>query len=230
VWETTDVRRRDAVDDAGAMRKSYGVVWKSGEGPLVVGRLGIGPLALELEGLVEGEERREHVEFESLAGARVGRGPGERIDGRPTVVLDRRSAPTLFVSTVVQPSLVGEIVEGLAALQLGTPATRRTALVVPIDPAHHDAVCELVADGPPFEPREIPGLLRHEVFVSPHEAVFVFETDSGLEALETLLEDPTLWRSAAAWRTHVAGPPRLATAGFSWSALGVPLDPAIAPR
>jgi hypothetical protein len=212
------------------MRRSYGVVWKSGDGPLVVGKLGVQPLGFELDGLLDGEPRREYLSYEELTDARVGRGADQRIAGRPTVVLGRRSGPPLLVSTVAQPSLVGEIVEGLAALQLGEYATRRTALVVPIDPTHYEAVLELVADGPPFDPREVPGLLRHEVFVSPHEAVFVFETDGGVEALESLLEDPTLWRSAAAWDVHTAGPPRLATAGFSWSALGLPLDPAIAPR
>jgi hypothetical protein len=230
VREITDVRPGGARDDRGAMRTSYGVVWKSGDGPLVVGRLAVQPLGFELESELDGELRREVLRYEELTEARVGRGAAERIAGRPTVVLERRSGPTLLVSTVAQPSLVGEIVEGLAALQLGTPATRRTALVVPIDPGHHEAVRELVADGPPFDPREIPGLRRHEVFVSPHEAVFVFEADSDVEALETLLEDPELWRSAAAWRAHTAGPPRLATAGFSWSAPGLPLDPAIAPR
>src|SRR5690349_16765247 len=125
------------------MRKSYGVVWKSGDGPLVVGKLGVQPLGFELDGLLEGEPRREYVGYDELLEARVGRGAEERISGRPTVVLERRSGATLFVSTVAQPSLVGEIVEGLAALQLGTHATRRTALVVPIDPAHHEAVAGL---------------------------------------------------------------------------------------
>lgn len=212
------------------MRKSYGVVWRSGDGPLVVGRLDVQPLGFELDGLLDGEPRRECLSYEELTEARVGRGAGERISGRPTVVLERRSGRPLYVSTVAQPSLVGEIVEGLAALQLGPHATLRTALVVPIDPAHREAVEELVAEGPPFEPREIPGLLRHDVFVGAREAIFVFETESGAEALETLLADPTLWRSAAAWRAHIAGPPRLATAGFAWTALALPLDPAIAPR
>jgi hypothetical protein len=230
VRKTTDVPARERRHDGSTMRKSYGVVWRSGDGPLVVGKLGVQPLGFELDGLLDGEPRRDYVAYEELTEARVGRGAEERISGRATVVLERQSGPPLLVSTVAQPSLVGEIVEGLAALQLGTQATRRTALVVPIDPMHHAAVCELVAAGPPFDPRAIAGLLRHEVFVSAHEAVFVFETESGVEALDALLEDPTLWRSAAAWHAHAAGPPRLATAGFSWSAHGLPLDPAIAPR
>jgi hypothetical protein len=211
------------------MRKSYGVVWRSGDGALAVGRLGIMPLGLQLEGLIDGRELREYVPYESLTEARIGRG-SERIEGRQTVVLERRAQPTVYVSTVAQASLVGEIVEGLAALQLGTRATRRTAVVLPLDPAAGDAVRELVAEGPPFDPTEVAGLVRHEVFVTPHEAIFVFETESGVESLEALLEDPRLWRSAGGWHRYTAGPPRLATAEYAWSRAALQLDPAISPR
>jgi hypothetical protein len=212
------------------MQKSYGVVWQAGEGPPAVGRLAVLPLALQLDGLVDGEQLRETVPYESLSEARIGRDAHERIGGRPTVVLERRSGPLLLVSTVAQPSLVGEIVEGLAALQLGSRATRRTAVVLPLRPESRDAVQELVVDGPPFDPRAIPGLVRHEVFVTPREAVFVFETDTGEDTLESLLEDPTIWRAAAGWRDHLAGPPRLAEAEYVWSQGTARVDPAIAPR
>jgi hypothetical protein len=199
------------------MRKSYGVVWRSDESAPAVGRLGILPLGLVLEGLVDGEGAQTEIRYEDVEAVRVGRGRDERIEGRPTVVIERRTGPRVLVSTVAQQSLVGEIVEGLAALQLGTPATTRTAVIIPTKPESRDAVAGLLAAGPPFDPEGALGLERHEVFLTSHEAVFVFEARSGMETLELLLEDPALWQAAACWRDLVAGPPRLATEVYSWA-------------
>jgi hypothetical protein len=61
------------------------------------------------------------------------------------------------------------------------------------------------------------GLDRHEVFLTADEAIFVFESHLGVDALTSLLGDPKLWEAAAAWREYVAGPPRIAEDVFSWS-------------
>src|SRR5262249_27148361 len=58
---------------------------------------------------------------------------------------------------------------------------------------------------------------RHDVFLTPDEAVFVFESHLGAEALAPLLADPKLWEAVAAWGEYVAGPPRFADEVFSWS-------------
>jgi hypothetical protein len=108
---TAEVERDDA-----AMKTSYGVVWREGESPLATGKLELLPLGIRLDGL----GRTQDIPYEVLANVRVGRLAGERIDGRPSVVLERRSGAPVTISTVAKPSLVGEIVEKLAALQLGT--------------------------------------------------------------------------------------------------------------
>ncbi len=59
-------------------------------------------------------------------------------------------------------------------------------------------------------------LARHNVFLLEHEALFLFETDSGSENLEDLLRAPDLWRAASAWQELVAGPPQIAEDAFSW--------------
>jgi hypothetical protein len=75
----------------------------------------------------------------------------------------------------------------------------------------------LLEVGPPFDPERTPGLDRHEVFLTPHEAVFVFESPLGAEALEPLLAAPELWHAAAAWAEHLAGPPRIAENVYAWT-------------
>jgi hypothetical protein len=111
-----DVAGRACVDDE-CMRTSYGVVWREGESPLSAGRLELLPSGLRLDGL----EGSQDIPYELVAGIRVGRLAGERIDGRPSVVLERRTGGTVTIATVAKQSLVGEIVERLAALQLGVP-------------------------------------------------------------------------------------------------------------
>jgi hypothetical protein len=99
---------------------------------------------------------------------------------------------------------------------------KRVAVVVPVRPSAYDTVRVLVADGPPFDLRHS-GIDRHEVFVTEHEAVFVFEGANPREAVEQLLADPGVWRAAAAWRDCVRGRPRIADVGFAWEREPVPL-------
>jgi hypothetical protein len=87
--------------------------------------------------------------------------------------------------------------------------------VLPIRPGSHDAVRELLAAGPPFDPRDIPGLERHEVFLTADEVVFTFDAQLG-DRLDTLVADWHLWSAAVAWGEHVAGVPRVAESAYSW--------------
>lgn len=195
------------------MKTSYGVVWREGESPLATGKLELLPRAIRLDGL----EGAQEIPYELLANVRVGRLAGERIDGRPSLVLERRSGAPFTISTVAKPSLVGEIVERLAALQLGNDPSRRMAVILPIKPEAHEAVRTLLDSGPPFDPQQIEGLERHEVFLTLAEAIFLFDSHLGADAVATLVEDPELWQAAAAWRDHIAGPPRIAENVYSWA-------------
>jgi hypothetical protein len=194
------------------MQTSYGVVWREGASSLATGKLELLPRGIRLDGL----EGSQDIPYELLAGVRVGRLAGERIDGRPSVVLERRTGAPVTIATVAKPSLVGEIVQKLAALQLGGDLVGRTALVLPIKPEAHDAVRALLESGPPFDPERIRGLDRHEVLLTPREAIFLFDSSLGADALGPLVADPELWQAAAAWREHIAGPPRIAEGVYSW--------------
>ncbi|MEO5575372.1 MAG: hypothetical protein ABIR67_00405 [Gaiellaceae bacterium] len=57
--------------------------------------------------------------------------------------------------------------------------------------------------------------MRHQLLLTPSEAIFVFEADSD-KALEGLLGQLDLWAAAAAWRDIVDGAPRLAEVVYSW--------------
>jgi hypothetical protein len=93
-----------------------------------------------------------------------------------------------------------------------------TLIGLTIKPGSHDAVRALLEAGPPFDAETIDGLVRHEVFLTASEVVFLFESTLGREALAKLLSE------AEAWREHVDGPPRIADNVFSWSRPEQPED------
>ena len=194
------------------MERSYGVVWRDGAGAPITGKLELLPRVMRFEGLDGSRE----VPYEELEAVRVGRSASDRINGGPTVVVERRRNDPITLATVAQPSVVGEIAERIAELRLGAQTTRRLIVVLPLKPDAHASVGRLLKQGPPFEPAAIKGLDRHEVFLTTDEAVFVFESELGADALAPLLSDPKLWEAVAAWSEHVAGPPRIAEEVFSW--------------
>jgi len=212
MWPPRDAGRGTPADHE-EMERSYGVVWKEGSREAVAGKLELLPRLLRLEGL---ESTRE-VPYESVAAIRVGRAASDRINGGPSVVVERNLSDPITIATVAQPSVVGEIAERLAALRLGAQTSRRLVVIVPLKPNAHSSVSRLLKQGPPFDPRAIEGLDRHEVYLTSDEAVFVFESHLGSDALAPLLSDPKLWEAVSAWGEHVAGPPRIAEESFSWS-------------
>jgi hypothetical protein len=195
------------------MEKSYGVVWREGTRQPVSGKLELLPRAMRLEGLTSWKE----IPYDLVAAVRVGRLTRDRIGGQPSIIVERRAGEPISIAAVARPSVVGEIAERLAALQLGAQAHRRVVVVVPLKPEARQSVRALLDDGPPFDPEEIRGLDRHDVYLAAGEAVFVFESHLGADALTPLLADPKLWEAAASWREHVAGPPQIAEDVFSWS-------------
>jgi hypothetical protein len=195
------------------MKPSYGVVWREGSGEPATGKLELLPRSLRLDGL----DRSQEIPYEAVTAVRIGRSPSDRINGGSAVVVERRDGDRIIIATVAQPSLIGEIAERLAALQLEARPRRRVVVIVPLKQDSHVSVRRLLEKGPPFDPASIAGLDRHEVYLTPDEALFVFESGLGAEALAPLLSDPKLWEAASEWREELAGPPRIAEDLFSWS-------------
>jgi hypothetical protein len=206
------------------MHTSYGVVWRRGAADLATGKLELLPRALRLEGMSGSLPAACEIPYESLGVVRVGRDPSERIHGRPSLVIERRDGEPVAIASVAQEGVVGELAQRLAALRPG----RRTTVVLPLADGSAPAVRELLDAGPPFDPDEL-GLVRHEVFLTPAEAIFVFEVKPGAGPLEQLLAEPELWRGAVAWEPHIAGPPRIAEDVYSWVRPQAAIDPSLLP-
>jgi hypothetical protein len=195
------------------MQSSYGVVWREGTSEPATGKLELLPRVLRLDG----RDGSREVRYEDVAAIRIGRSRADRVNGGPAVVIERRKGERVIISTVAQPSLIGEIAERLAALQLGARKNSRIVVVLPLKPDAHESVSGLLRQGPPFDPASIEGLDRHEVYLTGGEAVFVFESALGADAIAPLLADPKLWEYASAWGQHVAGAPRIAGEAFAWN-------------
>jgi hypothetical protein len=93
---------------------------------------------------------------------------------------------------------------------------QRLVVVLPLTEGAHEQARALLADGPPFDLGETQ-YVRHEVFLTTDEVVFVFEAgDDAPATLSIRAEDPSVWRAAAAWRPLMADRPRKAETVFAW--------------
>ena len=98
------------------------------------------------------------------------------------------------------------------------------AIVARLKPGAEAKAAALLAEGPPFDPKEH-GLTRHTVFLSADEVVFVFEGREVEWEVDSLITDPFQWKMTAAfddWRDLIVGPPRIARAAFTWAEATVP--------
>ncbi len=94
----------------------------------------------------------------------------------------------------------------------------RLALVARLKPGTQPRAEELIAKGPPFDLRQS-RFVRHSVFLSATEVVFVFEAPQVEWLVTALVDDPFQWMvvdALAAWRPLVDGRPRIARERFSW--------------
>lgn len=92
----------------------------------------------------------------------------------------------------------------------------RLVVVVPLLENAFEDARRLLERGPPID-LEATRFDRHDVYLTRHEVVFVFETPRTAAALELPGEDRELWRVAAEWRNVMAGRPRTARTVYAWS-------------
>jgi hypothetical protein len=92
------------------------------------------------------------------------------------------------------------------------------AIIVHLKPGAEAEAQELISDGPPFALEE-PGLVRHTVYLSADDVVFVFEGHEVEWIVDAIATDPYRWRIVDAfdrWRLLVQGPARIARPAFDW--------------
>ena len=94
----------------------------------------------------------------------------------------------------------------------------RLALIAQLKPGSEPRAKELIAKGPPFDPRES-GFDRHSIYLSATEVIFVFEAHEVEWLVDSLIDEPFHWMLRDAldeWRPLVEGRPRMAREQFFW--------------
>jgi hypothetical protein len=114
----------------------------------------------------------------------------------------------------------GELSHELQAL-LARPHLRKLAIVLPLGPGASEFVHDLLAEGPPFDPRAA-GVTTHEVLLTHDEAIFVFGLADGPQTLERILGDEDFWTVVSSWERVAGGRPRLAEVAYDWRAADEP--------
>ena len=196
------------------MPVTYAVSWQEPDGTVGSGRLELGTDALLLEGRNGSSGVRRAFPYRQMTGFRIARGSGDRLQGRPTLVVALDGGSELRIAGVAQPGIVSELAGRLGALRQDPGVLERVAVVVPLKPGARAKARALLATGPPFDPTAL-GLARHEVFLTDDEAVFVFE---GVPAalLSRIADQSDIWAAADAWQPLIAGPLRYADPAYTW--------------
>jgi len=101
------------------MQVSYAITWQEAEADPRSGRLELKPRGLAFEGSNGNGSAAEEVPYDDLSAVRIARASGDRLSGRPTLVLERRTGGRIRIASVAQPGIISELAEHLAALHLG---------------------------------------------------------------------------------------------------------------
>jgi hypothetical protein len=94
----------------------------------------------------------------------------------------------------------------------------RVAIIARLKEGSEQRAAELVAAGPPFDLSET-GIVRHSIYISPSEAVFVFEGHEVEWIVDELIDEPfrhQLQLALEQWRAIVEGQPLIARERYGW--------------
>jgi hypothetical protein len=92
------------------------------------------------------------------------------------------------------------------------------AVIARLKDDSHERAQELIANGAPFDPAE-EGLIRHAVYLSSHEVVFVFEGHEVEWIVDDVVTEPFRYqvsKAFEAWRPISEGEPRIARVAYAW--------------
>ncbi len=197
------------------MAESYAVTWQEAGAKPRSGRLELREQSLVFEGANGNGPKAHELPYAELASVHVAHAAGERLSGRPTLVVERCRGGPIRIASIAQPGIISELADHLSARDLSEePPLSRFLLVLPLRPGVRDQAAALLRRGPPFDPAEA-GLERHHVFLGEQEAIFAFDAAEA-SAVERLAAGPGLWEALSGWTELVAGPPRLAEDVYSW--------------
>ena len=104
-------------------RRSYAVIWRTGDGPIRPGKLVLEAASFRLEtGSPDGRSTTEGIRYADLASVEKASST-QRIRGRPTTLVQRRERETVAIAALDSPGTAHEIAERLAREAQG--ATKR---------------------------------------------------------------------------------------------------------
>jgi len=193
---------------------SYAAIWAEAEDAPCSGCVALADEGLTLTGgqaLPVGEARL--VRYADVLGVEIVRDRSLRLNGYPTLRIERRGAPPLRVSTIGL-GVLGELNELLASA-IAKELPQLVGIVVPLRKRALADAAALIEQGPPFDLEAI-GVARHDVLLSEREVIFLFEGTQLDETMQRLLRDPSVWQAASGWARVIAGPPRLVEQRFGW--------------
>jgi hypothetical protein len=94
----------------------------------------------------------------------------------------------------------------------------RVAIIARLKKGSEQRAAELVAAGAPFDIADT-GIVRHSIYISSSEAVFVFEGHEVEWIVDQLIDEPfhyELHQALEQWREIVEGQPHVARERFDW--------------
>jgi hypothetical protein len=98
-------------------KRTYAAVWSDDGAAPLVGSVALSPTALRLEGASAGRQARLHVRYEDIGALRLGRSNGDRVAGRPALVVQTGDSRVRIA--VTEPGALYELAEALANLTDG---------------------------------------------------------------------------------------------------------------
>jgi hypothetical protein len=96
---------------------------------------------------------------------------------------------------------------------------QRVVVTAKLKRGSYKAAAEILRSGPPYDPGDI-GLVRHGVYLSKSEVVFMFEGPDVEHELRHLVNNPVISASFAVWGPLLRGVPAAAHEVFYWEAVG----------
>ena len=91
--------------------RTYAVVWQKDAGPVVPGQLQLLADAIRLRGGAHSRPVEHALAYEELSAVRLGRQPEERIQGRPSLLLEVCSIEQFLVSAIGGLGVVTELAD-----------------------------------------------------------------------------------------------------------------------
>lgn len=113
---------------------TYAVTWREPDGQTFIGRLTLGRFTLRLEGRRRGAKEppvNRQLRYEEIRSHRIGGRGADRLDGRPTLVVERPDGTYLVAGAGTGAPIVRELVDRLADLRPGSPAANPQPICAP---------------------------------------------------------------------------------------------------